>query len=956
MVVRVAYLLNTLPRLSLAAAAAAALLAVVASQLLTPPPAFTAAAGMAGWPRLGLYALAGVLLAVTAPRVCLDWRILAHTRVSRRAYQLVGLGIAASLVVALINLQRLRGNIADPLGPALWITSMVLLLGYSLFPLARRIGWSSTWPTRAKVRVYPWVGPLLVVVVLALAAAVRLPALGDIPQGINPDEGDRATTSIDLLNGLGPPSWFDSGWFFINMIYFRVLAASLVLFGTNVAGGRMLTALCGIAFVAAVAWLGWRNFSPRIGLLAAAFAAGTQMTIQHSRLITEAGPTAVLWVISIGCFLEAARTGRVWAWVLAGLCGGSSLYFYPSARLWAVGAALTCLLIVAFVRDRRVLAGIGLAAVASIVAALPFLVHLSQHEDEIAGRYTQTAVLDPHNQERLAYLQPPEPLPQLFALQVERTIGMFDRYPDGGGFLPIDRPVFGAPLAQLTLIGAVYLLVRGWRDLRLVVLSVWFWLGLSGVALTVETPDYLRAVGMLPSLCFLLAILLADLFDRLVPLLDARRRDVWASVLPAAAAVVLLAPEVGGYFSRFRTLPSPWAPETHEGQVVAAMSASGPVYSIEMQEHTVNSGWVRLLAPTAERGRVPNPGRELPFLPPVGAQPDLAMQRPNFFPASGQGFSILMTPDPNQRPYVPMLQELYPEGVVGDGGGDQRQSFMVSPAAVDAVDGVTVVDPSGAFRPASHFGDVPSAVNVPGSVTWRAGVRLAATDTYAVSVSAPGPVSLRMDSVPVLDSTGSASAHVYAAGGVHFVELQAHVNSADDRVALSVNGTEPAPRETYRLMDAPWGLLARLSTPTGTASDVHLDSLVSMAFWAPELPAVIPPDQVVWSGSVIAPRTGTYRMAFAAEDAMHLQLDGVPVDVVTVKPDDWRTVGVGSTLELTEGEHRVRITLDVTHGGRELARWNWVPPLSSGATDSSGTWSVVPPWSLRPDAPVSVVE
>jgi hypothetical protein len=482
---------------------------------------------------------------------------------------------------------------------------------------------------------------------------------------------------------------------------------------------------------------------------------------------------------------------------------------------------------------------------------------------------------------------------------------------------------------------------------------VWFWLGLSGVALTVETPDYLRSVGMLPSLCFVLAIMLVDLLDRLLPLVDARRRSMVASLLPAGAALVLLTPEVGGYFGTFRTLPSPWAPETHEGQVVAAMGATGPVYSIEEQEHTVHSGWVRLLAPNAEKGRVPNPGRELPFLSPVGAQPDPITQRPDFFPEPGQGFSILMTRDPNQRPYVPLLQAMYPEGIVGDGGGDQRQSFMVSVAALDAIDGVTVVDPTGAPRPVASFGEVPAAVSLPASLTWRAGVRLPASADYVFGVTAAGSVSLRLDAVPVADRSGTA--HVYAAGGVHFVDLQAQVNGPRDRVALSINGLAPSPRQTYRLMDAPWGLLARLSQPTGTDSDVHLDSMVSMAFFDPELDAVIPPNQVVWSGSMIAPRTGTYRMAFAAEDAIRLQIDGDPVDVVSVKPDDWRGVGVGSTLELTEGAHRVRITLDVTHGGREVARWNWVPPQTSGAVDANAAWSVVPPWALRPDSPVTVL-
>ncbi len=487
----------------------------LAAFTLTPAPDLAPAGGLAGWPRLGVYAAAGVLLGLTAAPACLGYRLRPAGAPGARAYWLLGLGVAASGTVAVVNAGRLLTDIADPLGPALWIVSMLLLLGYTLFPLVRRIGWRPLWLEPATIDARRWLAPAVLVSLLIIAAAIRLPALGSIPQGINPDEGDRAATSFDVLNGIAPASWFDSGWFLINMVYFRLLALSMAVFGPDVAGGRTLTALLGIAFVGAIAWLGWRNFGPRAGLLAAAFATGIQVSIQYSRLITEAGPTALLWALSIGGFLEGMRTGRAWAWVLAGLSGGLSLYFYPSARLWAVGAVLTALVMLAFVRDRRAILGTGLAAMACVVAALPFFVHLSQHPEEVAARYVQTAALDPRNQQRLTYLAPPEPLPRLAALQVERTLGMFDRYPDGGSFLPTGHPLFGPPLAQLALVGAVYVLVRGWRDARLAVLAIWFWVGLSGVALTVETPNYLRAVGMLPSLCCMLALLLLDLVDRM---------------------------------------------------------------------------------------------------------------------------------------------------------------------------------------------------------------------------------------------------------------------------------------------------------------------------------------------------------------------------------------------------------------------------------------------------------
>jgi hypothetical protein len=528
---------------------------------------------------------------------------------------------------------------------------------------------------------------------------------------------------------------------------------------------------------------------------------------------------------------------------------------------------------------------------------------------------------------------------------------MFDRYPDGGVVMPTPHAVFVAPLAQITLIGAVFVLVRAWRDLRLAVLSVWFWLGLSGVTLTVETPNYLRAVGLLPSLCFVLALTLVAFLDRLQPIFDARRKELLGVLVPAGAAVVLLVPEVGGYFGTFRTMPSPWAPETHEGQVVAAMGATGPVYSMETQEHTVNSGWVRFLAPDTEKGRVPNPGRELPILAPIGIPADPRVQRPNYFPAAGQGFSVLMTPDPNQRTYVSLLQQLYPGAILGDGGGDQRQSVIVPSAVLDAVDGVTVVDSSGALRAVQRFGEIPAAAALPATLTWRAGLRLPTSGTYTFATTGGTNVAVRVDGIAISDHTGEA--RVFAAGGVHLVELTADMRRPDDRVALSVNGAEPQPRQLYRLMDAPWGLLAR--PRSSRASDVYLDATISMAFWDPELSFVVPPTELTWSGTLLAPSTGTYRFAFAAEDPMRLELDGQTVDVVTVKPDDWRTVAAGSTVNLTDGPHRVQVTLTVTHSGREAARWNWVPPLPGGAADASGAWSVVPPWVLRPDPSVSLL-
>src|SRR6266542_3731604 len=92
-------------RRRLGAAIVACLVAWVAA-LLTPPLQPGPAGGLAGWPRLVLYAASGVLLAVSAPAHCSDSHIKSNpTR--RGAYVLIVLGLVASVIVTVVNAARL---------------------------------------------------------------------------------------------------------------------------------------------------------------------------------------------------------------------------------------------------------------------------------------------------------------------------------------------------------------------------------------------------------------------------------------------------------------------------------------------------------------------------------------------------------------------------------------------------------------------------------------------------------------------------------------------------------------------------------------------------------------------------------------------------------------------------------------------------------------------------------
>lgn len=1004
-------------------ALALAIVAFLAAVTLTPPAGTTAAEGLIGYRRLALYLVAATLL-VSTSRIVLaersnvgletrDLDIPAPGGASRGATWrhvfsderfLLPTGLVFSLELAGWNFLRLKESLADPLGVPLWFGSMLILSMIVALPTVRKFGWPRRWPFQAtpegdstplsRSHYLPWI---LLACLLLVAAALRFPSLGDTPIGLNADEGDRGALSLVVLDGTGPESWFDTGWYYINMVYFRLLAGSMLVFGTSVAGARTLSAIVGLSFVGIAAWTGCRHFGWRVGLLVTALVTAGALELQHSRFISEAGITAFLWAVSIAGFMIGAQVGRRWAFILAGLAGGLGLYFYPSSRLWAMGAIATVVALwLQAGRGRRlgIAEGAVIAAIAAAVASSPFVANLSYNPAELWLRYDQTAVLNPQNQERLVYLSPGMPTSEVLLLQVERALGMFDRYPDGVSFLPTSQPALPRPLGGLTVVGAFYALLRAPRDPRFAVLSIWFWVGMVGVISTVETPDFLRASGSLLTFPFFSAIVIVETSQRLADEVSRLRRgsrrfwplfarglspshwywsgDAWIG----AVAVVAIVTNAYLYFGIYRTAMVPsWDVATQEGLQVARLGSVGPVYTLEMYEHFINSGWIRMLAQDALRGRIANPGAELPIL---ASQPTDLDQRPRPsdyrlpVPRIRTGASFIVYSNANQLPYIGLLQLLYPGGALVE-MAPERQVFQVPAAALDRTRGVTMVSTSTSpLVTVQTFGQIPPGTLLPASLEWRAGIRLAESGRYRFRLRSSSPARLLIDGIDVAQSSSdpAATAEISAAAGVHFVQVKASVTSGTDRIILErstklLQGEDTPtygeflPEEAFAPMDAPWGLLGQVSPgvgPTTSSADPvttkFLDSVVAAAFLGNYVPLPSMPTTVVWSGTFLAPRSGTYRMVFAADGQIAIEIDGRPVSIEQMSPDAFAATDLGTAIKLEDGSHSVRITLTLDHSPRTVVRWNWVPPGAGGELDSTGDWSVVPPMVLRPDAPI----
>ncbi|HKF43653.1 MAG TPA: PA14 domain-containing protein [Thermoanaerobaculia bacterium] len=816
-----------------------------------------------------------------------------------------------------------------------WIASAALglvaaILAGRSFDVPARWGAAPLPSTRAG---RAWAAAGLAVILVA-AAATRLFGLAKVPFGINPDEGDRAAPAIRILLGTDLRSVFDFGWYHISMVYFKVLAGVMSFAGMNVAGARAFGALCGVLTVAVVTFLAIRHFGWRTGIFSGLLLAAMGVAIQFSRITTEATPTALLWAISAAAFLEAARSGRAWTWALAGLSGGFSLYFYPTGRMWCLIAAAfgIALLVKGPAGSRaRTAAGLAVAAIGSLLAAAPFLVVWVKTPGEFSVRAQETYVFNRENARRLTYYQPNWSTARLAAAQVEHGLGVFNRYSDQNLTWPTERTLFPPVLAAITLLGVLSALAK-FRDPRLLLLALWFWVGFAGIVVTVETPNLHRMGAAVPVLGVLAALVLDEIARRIEALGSAENPGTVRRLAPLAAVtiatVALAAVEIGLYFGPYaHTDRWPWT--RVEGETVAREGDKGLAVTLGSSAHMINSGWVRLLAPDARRLAIPDPGLNFPLA--IKPERDLA-----FLVYDGQ------------RYYVPYLQQLYPGGTVRRVLTPEDQPvvtvYRVPLPAVEKSRGALVfATGSGAdsVRVASLGDPPPGWTSFPHTFRWSAALRAPYFGNYSFRasgrVTVDGREILRPDPAkPVPETTVSLP------DGEHRIVFEASVESAGKPAVFEWKGDSPG---------GPWrrteiAELGPVDGPTRGLSAVfqgsqgpvrkRLDGAIAAMALSEDVR--FPGEwNATWRGTLFAPADGKYAFAFRTNGGVvELKIDGRPV-VRTHGEDD--RVERGGDFLLSAGPHPVEIAYRVVHGPGGID-FLWTPP---GQPES-----VVPPSALQP--------
>jgi hypothetical protein len=837
----------------------------------------------------------------------------------------VGAGAIASLLLAAGAVYALSQDQRSAIAPPLWLGSMFVLLVAGAAHHHQE-GWSPLWglPIRSSRLVWIAVGTIV-----GLAVVSRFLWLESVPLGINADEGDRAASAIQIARGTNTGGLFEFGWYHISMVYFRLLWAVFDAFGIGVVQARGLGAFVAVIGVALVTWLGIRHFGVRVGLMSGALVATLGIALQFARQTTEATITATLWVASAFCLLEAVRTGRSIGWIGFGLCGGLGLYFYPSARLWAVLAtAVGVYLLIHGLWGRRlaIARGLAISAVAAVVSAAPFL-YMSHARNILTLRAEEVSVFTRDNARRLVYYNPEWSAPRLVYEQTLRVLGGFNRFPDGGGFWPTERPLLPAPTA------VVFFLGLGWtcawiRDPRFAILAMWFWVSMIGAIVTIETPNAHRMAGAVLALGLFPAIALDNLARRFELVSAKPLARMAPAVVAPIIAVGLMSYELFNYFVTYAAVEK-WVQPNYQGRVVRELGSGTLVLGLGREQHVASSGWIRLLAPHTPAAGVAAPGSDLPLaLPP---DTDLAFM---VFPRLGY--------------YLPYLLDAMPGGEYTSYShpreGPQFTIYRVPRATWAASQGARLHLAGQPAMRVATIGELPSGATGT-TARWTAGLRVPRYWNYTFHFG-PGPASLKIDGHRVADlpeGLPGALMTLSLAQGIHFVDFE--IRGATAHPPVFEWGEMPGPdssastraavsEELVSGLGSPRGLLGVVEMPQ-RPTQRRIDGTIATCCLARQVEGGGRPFAVRWSGMLSVPADDEYEFALAAEGIAELILDGRVV-VGTTQPSDRPVI---ARVTLRAGP--TPLELIYRDGGRSgLLEVQWRPP--------GGPWSIIPPTLLSP--------
>jgi 4-amino-4-deoxy-L-arabinose transferase-like glycosyltransferase len=379
---------------------------------------------------------------------------------------------------------------------------------------------------------------LLLGLLTAVAGALRLLWLADIPPGLYHDEGFNGLDALRVLAGEWPAYFEANNGREPALIYIGALTVGLL--GRSPGALRLAAAASGTLTVPATYLMARNWFSRRVAVLGTAILAATLWHVHLSRIGFRAVTLPLALALTLWAGARAYRSGKRRDWIAGGILYGLCFYTYLPIRFTPIALLLWGVLLRRGTRGGRLWRGAAWFCAGAALALAPLVGYTVRHWELVMGRAGQVSVFNPVINDGDLW--------GTLARQLAATAGMF--FVRGDTIVRHNlpgRPVFDPLLGVAMLVGLVQL-VRNRRSAPAPVLAAsWVAVMLVPTWLAEDAPHFLRAVGVLPLAVFLPAIGL----DAAVGWLEQRGRRSWGRVLACLALAVCLILTTVDYFLRY---------------------------------------------------------------------------------------------------------------------------------------------------------------------------------------------------------------------------------------------------------------------------------------------------------------------------------------------------------------------------------------------------------------------
>ena len=380
---------------------------------------------------------------------------------------------------------------------------------------------------------------LIIISVFVLAASLLyIFRLDTISSGFHGDEAELTLFSLKILRG-AVEKIIGVGRHNHPILSFLPQVLTMKIFGANIFGARLASALIGIVTVPLFYFFVRENWGRRTALLAAILFTASHWTIAINRLAINNNQTMLATVLAFWSVLRAFKSKKVFHFSLAGALTGLSIYLYAGARI--VPIVIFSLLIYQSVKEkeniRQYIRNVILFTICAAVIVAPQGFFFLKNRGSFTSRFDSIYIFSPGSSYWTKNNYPNASPLEILVAQTKKTFNLSTDGGDTGGQYGYRGRVVDLLTLAGALIGAALMLAT---ITKIKSFLLFFWLAIPftfGEILMVDPFFFPRAVPALPAFFILVGLGIKLLWQKLETFLPIKLKflslAIWLFVFPA---------------------------------------------------------------------------------------------------------------------------------------------------------------------------------------------------------------------------------------------------------------------------------------------------------------------------------------------------------------------------------------------------------------------------------------